>query len=141
MEANKKIVLPVACPVKWNSMNPSEEGRFCAVCEKTVRDFTKKTPDEIAASEDSKKYECGSFYASQLDKPFGDWRDKLIAFYQHLLRRTNPKKGILFFVTLLLFISGCRSRRGGAPVYSWDYKGNTDTTVAAENVKEPAGLK
>lgn len=43
------ISIPKPCSENWDSMSPNEKGRFCAVCSKTVVDFTEKTPAEIVA--------------------------------------------------------------------------------------------
>ena len=40
-----KITNP--CNQNWNSMSPNELGRYCQLCEKTVIDFTKMSPEEI----------------------------------------------------------------------------------------------
>ena len=42
---NLKIINP--CKENWNSMAPNKLGRFCQLCDKTVIDFTKMSPDEI----------------------------------------------------------------------------------------------
>lgn len=67
-----KIILPKPCHEKWESMAPQEKGRFCAVCSKTVRDFTNDSDDEIldyfSDSSSSSKNTCGNFYQSQLNR-------------------------------------------------------------------------
>ena len=65
-----KITIPKPCHEKWESMTPQEKGRFCAVCSKTVRDFTKDSDDEILGyfSDSSSQNTCGNFYESQLNR-------------------------------------------------------------------------
>ncbi|MCW3105413.1 MAG: hypothetical protein JWO09_3853 [Bacteroidetes bacterium] len=137
-----RIELTFTCPVKWDSMSPDKAGRYCSSCSKPVKDFTKQSVEQICSDPETPKYECGSFYASQLHKPFGDWRDKLIEYYQNLVRNRSSKRMALLFVTLFLFLAGCRSRRlGGAYAYgAWDYKGNHNkaaTQVDSAVVKAP----
>ncbi|VXB68896.1 MULTISPECIES: TonB-dependent receptor plug domain-containing protein [Chryseobacterium] len=65
-----KIILPEPCHEKWETMTPQEKGRFCAVCSKTVRDFTNDPDDEILDffSDHSSQNICGNFYESQLNR-------------------------------------------------------------------------
>ncbi|MEG1591503.1 TonB-dependent receptor plug domain-containing protein [Chryseobacterium sp.] len=65
-----KIILPKPCHENWETMTPQEKGRFCAVCSKTVRDFTEDSDDEILDffSDSSSQNTCGNFYESQLDR-------------------------------------------------------------------------
>lgn len=65
-----KIILPKPCQENWETMSPQEKGRFCAVCSKTVRDFTNNSDDEILDyfSEHSSQNICGNFYGSQLNR-------------------------------------------------------------------------
>lgn len=137
-----KIVLTFQCPVKWNNMAPFEDGRYCSVCKTTVKDFTGFSVKEIAASANS-EYSCGSFRATQLHKPFNDKRDVLIRYYQNLTSKNRPGKILVMLITVLLFISGCRSRRlSGAYAYGWDYKNNgvekidTSRTVNQEPIQQ-----
>ncbi|GEN77885.1 hypothetical protein CHA01nite_36250 [Chryseobacterium hagamense] len=53
-------------------MTPHEQGRFCSVCSKTVRDFTDASDDEMirAISDPSEKI-CGNFRESQLNRDLG----------------------------------------------------------------------
>ena len=56
---NLKIINP--CKENWNSMTPNELGRFCLLCDKTVIDFTKMSPDEIKVylQKNGRKRICG----------------------------------------------------------------------------------
>ncbi|WP_175620578.1 TonB-dependent receptor plug domain-containing protein [Chryseobacterium schmidteae] len=65
-----KIILPKPCHEDWEAMTPQEKGRFCAVCSKTVRDFTNDSDDEILDyfSDSSSQNVCGNFYESQLNR-------------------------------------------------------------------------
>ena len=44
---NLKIAEP--CLESWEAMTPNAEGKYCAVCEKTVHDFTGKPKEELLA--------------------------------------------------------------------------------------------
>lgn len=113
MEVNR-IALTFQCPVKWNSMQTAEHGKYCAVCKKTVKDFKGCSVTEVQQAEEA--FSCGSFEAVQLHQPFGDKRDVLIAHYQRFVNSTGTGKRLMFLlIASLVFITGCRSRRlGGA---------------------------
>jgi hypothetical protein len=61
------ITIPKPCEENWNSMLPSENGRFCLNCQKTVVDFSSKTKAEIKAffNQATGKI-CGRFKSTQL---------------------------------------------------------------------------
>jgi hypothetical protein len=69
----KKIELqiPEPCHENWQMMTPSERGRFCAACEKTVIDFSQMTDNEVVNyfKKPSQSPTCGRFAASQLNRP------------------------------------------------------------------------
>lgn len=63
-----KFSVPKPCNENWNAMTPGDKGRFCAMCEKTVVDFTGMKAPEISAyllANQSNKV-CGRFEATQL---------------------------------------------------------------------------
>lgn len=64
-----KLTIPTPCHENWNRMSPAEQGRFCAVCSKTVKDFTAAPDEEIvdAFSQNSENV-CGRFKTSQLNR-------------------------------------------------------------------------
>src|SRR6266446_4503296 len=69
MNSHKKyqISIPQPCSEDWKSMSCAEHGRFCAKCNKVVRDFTNTSDDEllkIFSGQHSKM--CGRFLSSQV---------------------------------------------------------------------------
>lgn len=69
MERNFKITIPEPCHEDWNKMTPSDNGRFCLSCSKTVVDFTSMLPDEIQNYfiQNRNNNVCGRFKKSQLE--------------------------------------------------------------------------
>ena len=68
----KKIQLsiPAPCREDWSAMTPSEKGRFCASCNKTVVDFTTMSDRQLAAFFRQRQvHTCGRFHRDQLDRP------------------------------------------------------------------------
>ncbi len=62
------INIPNPCTEDWNTMTPEAKGRHCAVCEKTVIDFT-KTPDETIVKLHEKEGKiCGRYKKTQLNR-------------------------------------------------------------------------
>ena len=56
------------CHEDWDAMTPQSGGRHCDECDKTVKDFTGMTHDEITVylSEHSGEKNCGRFSSDQL---------------------------------------------------------------------------
>ncbi len=106
--------LKFVCPKKWDSMSPANGGRQCDSCNKVVRDFSAIPVNELnkALSCNTEKKLCGNFKAYQLDKPFGNGKDKIISFYQRILNdkfRFNMLKPVtLLFIMGVMFLTGCR---------------------------------
>jgi hypothetical protein len=129
-----KIHLEFNCQKKWSEMTPQGNGRFCGDCKKVVTDFTKANNPIL----DTPQSDCGSFYAHQLDKPFNDWRDKVIALYQKTTLRLKNNKllkpSFAFLLMILLVVSGCRSRLSGKFRTAKDTKrfGHTQETAVAK---------
>ncbi|MNK25529.1 TonB-dependent Receptor Plug Domain protein [compost metagenome] len=63
-----KITIPQPCHENWNQMTPDEKGRFCEVCSKSVRDFTRLSDLEIIESVSENTNICGNFRVDQLDR-------------------------------------------------------------------------
>lgn len=68
MEKYYSLRIPSPCLEDWNLMSPSEKGRFCNSCAKTVIDFTTMSQDDIQdflINNQGKKI-CGHVKQSQL---------------------------------------------------------------------------
>lgn len=63
-----KLSIPKPCHEKWEDMNPVENGRFCSVCSKTVRDFTGLSDREVMEELGETSNICGNFNANQLGR-------------------------------------------------------------------------
>lgn len=63
-----KLQIPIPCHADWDEMSETACGRFCQSCQKTVFDFTQKTPTEIETFFQKHQDEeiCGRFYPTQL---------------------------------------------------------------------------
>ncbi|MEC3908714.1 carboxypeptidase-like regulatory domain-containing protein [Tamlana sp. 2201CG12-4] len=62
------INIPEPCHENWNDMTPEEKGRHCAVCQKTVFDFTTKTDEYIVKTFTENDNVCGRFKSTQLKR-------------------------------------------------------------------------
>jgi hypothetical protein len=132
--------LTFTCSKKFSDMTPDAAGRFCADCKISVKDFRSLNAEEIEheITQDDSAHRCGNFYAVQLDKPFGNWKDKIIFWYQTVqassYRYRVLKPMMLFLVSSLLILTGCRSRQlAGAYAY--------DTDSSKQQVKHKKELK
>ncbi len=59
------------CTEDWNKMTAAEQGRNCAVCCKTVVDFTNKTDSQVVdyLKANSAQRVCGRFKSGQVNVP------------------------------------------------------------------------
>ena len=98
-----KITIPTPCHENWNEMTPNEMGRHCAVCSKTVKDFTDCSYEEIYNELNSNQNICGRFNDNQLNKDF----------YHEIINKIFSKFAIGFIVTTagLVSVSGQQSSK------------------------------
>lgn len=85
-----KITIPQPCHEQWQDMTPTEQGRFCASCQKTVVDFTSWTDKMLFDFLSKKTVECGRFTTLQLEKE--------LIFYK-------PSRRFYYIAAALSFIS------------------------------------
>lgn len=88
-----QITIPTPCHEKWDEMRPTDKGKFCAVCQKNVTDFTKASDREIVQLINSNKNLCGRFSPSQLDRDLIVPKEKNTAW-------TAIAAGVISFITL-----------------------------------------
>jgi hypothetical protein len=63
-----KITISTPCHENWENMTIDEQGKFCAVCSKTVRDFTGFSDEELKNSLNTNENICGRFRDDQLGR-------------------------------------------------------------------------
>lgn len=64
-----KITIPEPCHENWEQMTETEKGKFCAVCQKNLTDFSTYSNQELFNELQSQKGRiCGWFRADQLDR-------------------------------------------------------------------------
>lgn len=70
IQDKQKLSVTKPCNKIWEEMKPTEEGRFCNSCEKSVIDFTRMTDLEITDFFIQRKSgsTCGRFYNTQLER-------------------------------------------------------------------------
>ncbi|MEL1243070.1 carboxypeptidase-like regulatory domain-containing protein [Flavobacterium sp. DGU11] len=121
-----QISIPTPCHENWANMSPTDKGRFCASCQKTVRDFTQASDREIVEALKTGIHACGRFRASQLG------RDLVI-----------PKEKSKFWAAasaaaISLLVLGTNEVSAQTPVNTEQHEtktGNTDTNILPEGIK------
>ncbi|MBC8153345.1 MAG: carboxypeptidase regulatory-like domain-containing protein [Bacteroidetes bacterium] len=64
------VQIPRPCTERWDAMQPTEQGRFCAGCQKTVVDYTNLSDRELVRRLNQASGEiCGRLGADQVDRP------------------------------------------------------------------------
>lgn len=71
MSTTSVISVPSPCAESWSAMLPTQGGRRCTMCQKTVQDFSVLTDRELVAwlAIYDGKATCGRFRADQLESP------------------------------------------------------------------------
>ncbi|QDK78181.1 hypothetical protein EXU85_06045 [Spirosoma sp. KCTC 42546] len=63
------IQIPQPCHERWDDMQPTERGRFCASCQKTVVDYTALSDQELVRLlSKAPETSCGRFRNEQLNR-------------------------------------------------------------------------
>lgn len=76
------LSIPQPCHERWDTMTPSEKGRFCASCQKQVVDFSGLSDREvIQLIEQTSESICGQLHPSQMNRPmvFEPWAQRASA--------------------------------------------------------------
>ncbi len=100
-----KISIPTPCGEKWNEMTPTEQGRFCSVCQAEVIDFTTKPDADLLAFIQSGAQSCGRYKKTQLEQVYVV--PEPISFW-----RSYFKYGLVAGLGLLGFSGGAQSLSG-----------------------------
>ncbi|MCF6402279.1 carboxypeptidase-like regulatory domain-containing protein [Chitinophaga filiformis] len=65
------LTLPQPCSENWEEMTPTEKGRFCLNCQKTVIDFSAMGDRQVVEVINGTQGQvCGRFYPQQLNREF-----------------------------------------------------------------------
>lgn len=77
-QSKTSITLPKPCNESWDNMTPTDRGRHCAMCRKTVVDFTLMNDGEVLDIFRQAKGQppCGHFLETQLNRDLVDTRYK-----------------------------------------------------------------
>nr|WP_294925201.1 hypothetical protein [uncultured Flavobacterium sp.] len=110
MERKYKIAILKPCHENWDEMTPTENGRFCLNCSKTVVDFTTMPSDEIQHFfiQNQNNRICGRFRKTQLDTI-------TIEIPNHILykQKSYHKMFLLsLFVTMGTTLFSCADKNG-----------------------------
>jgi hypothetical protein len=62
----QKITLEFSCDQDWNAMTPTENGRYCAVCQKNVVDYSHLSLKELMLERENQEL-CGNFRMEQVN--------------------------------------------------------------------------
>ena len=138
-----QISIPEPCSEDWGAMTPDAQGRFCGVCQKSVIDFTGKTPDEIARilSERLGQKVCGRFRKEQLTT---NYRLE-IPLKRYTTMRLSPVKAftlallIAFGSSLLSCTDGKGERRRVEVSVSDEQPSSSDRHTADSSERAPMG--
>ncbi len=70
MQKQTSLYIPTPCHEDWNTMTPTQQGKFCSNCNKQVVDFSLMSDNQVLnfLSHQSGKL-CGRFDAEQLQRP------------------------------------------------------------------------
>lgn len=63
------ISIPEPCSEDWDKMSPSEQGRFCGACQRTIVDFSVMDDAEVLRYFSEHQHLCGRFVTEQLNRP------------------------------------------------------------------------
>ncbi|MGJ8660867.1 MAG: hypothetical protein ACSHXL_02415 [Bacteroidota bacterium] len=106
MQKINKIELSFACDEDWNKMTQAEKGRHCAMCKKTVVDFSNYSNKELVSFYNQPKNAttCGRFKVGQLEN--------LNYNIANPIQESKPRTLRPIFASVLLTAAACSSNPG-----------------------------
>lgn len=130
MKTSFQVEIKQPCYVNLDSVTPDEKGKFCSVCQTTVIDFTKKSPQEIASyiQENQSKKSCGTF--NSWDVKSESKTDQFITFLQN-----KKLRFLAVFVIGVLILTGCRVRTRGVVSHGQNPRILNENTSSIESLK------
>lgn len=113
-----ELQIPTPCHEDWDKMTPSDKGRFCDSCQKTVHDFTGMSNAQLIAffKKPSSGSVCGRFYGDQLNRDF------------EIPRKRIPWLKYFFQIAIPAFLISAKAKAQGQTV-------RTEETVVCESSK------
>jgi hypothetical protein len=115
-----EIIIDKPCSANWDTMCKTDTGRYCAICATNVVDFTNMSVEEIDAyfKTNSSTKTCGRFQ-SQHVRTNTAWH-RFLNTLESKLSGSKFKAMAIAVMTLLMFLSSCRTRRRtmGSPYLS-----------------------
>ncbi len=104
----KEIILKISqpCSADWNSMSPTNQGKYCSTCSKQVFDMTHSSPEKIYEVYKSQKGDaCMRINSDNLNKRF-----MIPAKPWYASLRSNYQKAALFIGIQLLAFSQIKAQ-------------------------------
>ena len=107
------------CPVKTNDLLKLNNGKFCIHCTKYIPDLSKASNEEIMQRvEQCIGQFCAILPAYRIQNPYGNWKDRIVTFYQRVDSKSRKSYFLIFIAGCLLTITGCKRITRGVPGYS-----------------------
>jgi hypothetical protein len=112
-----RILVPEPCTADWNQMTPTDKGRHCAQCAKTVVDFSSWPLENIAAylRKHSSERVCGRFRNTQLDVEVPYSPDQWVAQVAGTGLSLLQKMALIFLLAFGFLTTGCGSDTESSP--------------------------
>lgn len=117
-----KLSIPKPCHEDWAAMTPNEQGRHCAVCAKTVTDFTQMSNEEVKyffLNRKEGERTCGRFTNKQLHQITIELPANIYYIPMPLWKKFLAASLIIFGTTLF----SCNTNTKGEPQIENDILG------------------
>ncbi|MBA3664359.1 MAG: hypothetical protein H0W61_09145 [Bacteroidetes bacterium] len=117
MKPDFQISIPNPCNANWDKMTPTNSGKHCASCDKTVVDFTKLTTEQIKDHFNKNNARtCGHFYKGQLKLDKNKFQTFLTDLYCEAYLNLKTKAirvSVLLILSSVLTLAGCNTPTQG----------------------------